>query len=160
MAPLTRNWEIPGGDVPGPLAPAYYGPRSGFGLIVSEGTEVSPQGQGYAWTPGMPSAAQVEGWRPVTEAVHSRGGTIVAQIWNVGRVSHTTLQPGGAAPIGPSALAANSRTFDGRDFVATSAHGRWRSRRFRGSSPPSPEPSATPARPASTGSSSTAPTAT
>lgn len=121
MAPLTRNRAIPGGDVPGPLAPTYYGQRAGFGLIVSEGTQVSPQGQGYAWTPGMYSAAQIEGWRPVTEAVHVRGGTIVAQIWHVGRVSHTSLQPGGGAPVGPSALAANSKTFDGREFVATSA---------------------------------------
>jgi N-ethylmaleimide reductase len=120
MAPLTRNRARPEGDVPGPLAPEYYGQRAGFGLIISEGTQVSPQGQGYAWTPGVYSAAQVEGWRPVTEAVHAKGGTIVAQIWHVGRVSHTSLQPAGAAPVGPSALTADSKTFDGKGFVETS----------------------------------------
>lgn len=121
MAPLTRNRAIADGDVPGPLAPVYYGQRAGFGLIVSEGTQISPEGKGYAWTPGSYSAAQIDGWRPVTEAVHARGGSIVAQIWHVGRVSHTSLQPGGAAPVGPSALPANSKTFDGHEFVATSA---------------------------------------
>lgn len=120
MAPLTRNRAVPDGEVPSPLAPEYYGQRAGFGLIVSEGTQVSQQGQGYAWTPGMISAAQVAGWRPVTEAVHAKGGSIVAQIWHVGRVSHTSLQPGGGAPVGPSALRAESRTFDGKEFVPTS----------------------------------------
>lgn len=121
MAPLTRNRAIPGGEVPGPHAPEYYGQRAGFGLIISEGTQVTQQGQGYAWTPGMFSEAQIDGWRPVTEAVHAKGGTIVAQIWHVGRVSHTSLQPGGAAPVGPSALTAESKTYDGTGFVDTSA---------------------------------------
>jgi len=120
MAPLTRNRATPDGVVPGPLAPTYYGQRAGFGLIVSEGTQISHQGQGYAWTPGIYSAAQVERWRPVTEAVHANGGTIVAQIWHVGRVSHTSLQPGDGAPVGPSALTADTRTFDGERFVPTS----------------------------------------
>lgn len=121
MAPLTRNRATPEGDVPGPLAAAYYGQRAGFGLIISEGTQVSPLGQGYIWTPGIHSRAQIEGWRPVTEAVHAKGGTIVAQIWHVGRVSHTSLLPGGAAPVGPSALTAETKTYDGTGFVPTSA---------------------------------------
>lgn len=121
MAPLTRNRATPDGEVPGPLAPEYYGQRAGFGLIISEGTQISQQGQGYAWTPGMFSPAQIDGWRPVTDAVHAKGGTIVAQIWHVGRVSHTSLQPGGAAPIAPSPLRAETKTYDGTSFVATSA---------------------------------------
>lgn len=121
MAPLTRNRALPEGDVPAPLAVDYYRQRAGNGLIISEGTQISPSGQGYAWTPGIYSAAQVAGWQPVTEAVHAAGGTIVAQIWHVGRVSHTSLQPGGVAPVGPSALPANSKSFDGRAFVETSA---------------------------------------
>lgn len=120
MAPLTRNRATPDGEVPGALAAEYYGQRAGFGLIVTEGTQISRQGQGYAWTPGIFSAAQVEGWRPVTDAVHAKGGSIVAQIWHVGRVSHTSLQPGGAAPVGPSALIAGTKTYDGKGFVATS----------------------------------------
>ncbi|MFT3974502.1 MAG: alkene reductase [Amaricoccus sp.] len=120
MAPLTRNRATPDGAVPGPLAPDYYGQRAGFGLIISEGTQISQQGQGYASTPGIFSTAQVEGWQPVTEAVHARGGTIVAQIWHVGRVSHTSLQAGGAAPVAPSALRAESKTYDGTGFVPVS----------------------------------------
>lgn len=120
MAPLTRNRALRDGDVPAPLAVDYYRQRAGNGLIVTEGAQVSPSGQGYAWTPGIYSPAQIEGWRPVTEAVHAAGGTIVIQIWHVGRVSHVSLQPGGAAPVGPSALSADSKTFDGQGFVATS----------------------------------------
>lgn len=120
MAPLTRNRALPDGNVPGPLAVDYYRQRAGAGLIISEGTQISHVGQGYAWTPGIYSPAQIAGWRPVTEAVHGAGGRIVAQIWHVGRVSHTSLQPGGAAPVGPSALSADSKTFDGTGFVTTS----------------------------------------
>lgn len=121
MAPLTRNRALQDGDVPSPLAVEYYRQRAGAGLIISEGTQVSPSGQGYAWTPGVYSRAQVEGWRPVTDAVHAAGGTIVAQIWHVGRVSHASLQPGGAAPVGPSALPAGAKTFTGAAFAETSA---------------------------------------
>lgn len=121
MAPLTRNRALPEGNVPSPLAPDYYRQRAGAGLIITEGTQISPTGQGYAWTPGIHSPAQLQGWRAVTDAVHAAGGTIVAQIWHVGRISHTSLQPGGAAPVGPSALPANSKTFDGTGFVNTSA---------------------------------------
>lgn len=120
MAPLTRNRALRDGDVPAPLAVDYYRQRAGNGLIVTEGTQISPTGQGYVWTPGIYSDAQLAGWRAVTDAVHAAGGTIVAQIWHVGRVSHVTLQPGGAAPVGPSALRAETRTFDGTNFTPVS----------------------------------------
>lgn len=121
MAPLTRNRARPAGDVPGPLAAEYYRQRASAGLIISEGTQISPEGKGYAFTPGLHSEAQVEGWRRVTDAVHAVGGLIVAQIWHVGRISHRSLQPGGGAPVGPSALPSGSRTYDGTGFVETSA---------------------------------------
>ena len=121
MAPLTRNRALPESDIPAPLAVNYYRQRAADGLIITEGTQISPTGQGYVWTPGIYSAAQIDGWRAVTEAVHAAGGTIVAQIWHVGRVSHVSLQPGGAAPVGPSALLAETRTFDGTSFVPVSA---------------------------------------
>lgn len=120
MAPLTRNRAHPGDDVPVPLNAEYYRQRAGAGLIISEGTQISAEGQGYQDTPGLYRDAQVEGWKPVTEAVHGAGGLIVAQIWHVGRVSHASLQPGGGAPVGPSALPSGSRTFVGGKFVETS----------------------------------------
>jgi len=103
MAPLTRSRAI-AGNVPNPLAATYYAQRAGAGLIVSEGAQVSPQGQGYPDTPGIHTDAQVEGWRAVTEAVHAAGGRIVLQLWHVGRISHPLYQPGGALPVAPSAL--------------------------------------------------------
>ena len=112
MAPLTRNRAGPG-LVPGPLAAQYYAQRASAGLIIGEATQVSAQAQGYADTPGCYTEAQVIGWRKVTDAVHARGGTIVVQLWHTGRVSHTTFQPGGLAPVGPSAIRANTRTFVG-----------------------------------------------
>lgn len=121
MAPLTRNRALPDGDVPHALNAEYYAQRAGAGLIVSEATQISPEGKGYAWTPGLYSDAQVEGWRLVTDAVHAKGGRIFAQLWHVGRVSHVSLQPEGQAPVAPSAIAAKTRTFDGSGFVATSA---------------------------------------
>ncbi len=127
MAPLTRN------RAPGALANArmaqYYRqrakPATGAGLIVTEATAISHQGQGYADVPGIWSAEQVAAWKPVTEAVHAEGGRIVMQLWHVGRVSHTSLQPGGAAPVAPSAITAKTKTVllvDGQaQFVETSA---------------------------------------
>ena len=105
MAPLTRNRAGPG-TVPTPLMATYYAQRAGAGLIVSEGTQISAEAQGYIDTPGIHSEAQVEGWRRVTDAVHERGGHIVAQLWHVGRISHVSLQPGGAAPVSSSPLVA------------------------------------------------------
>jgi len=103
MAPMTRNRAGPG-EVPGPLNVTYYVQRASAGLIVTEGTQVSQQGQGYAATPGIFSADQVAGWKLVTQAVHAAGGRIFLQLWHVGRISHPSLQSGGAAPVAPSAL--------------------------------------------------------
>jgi len=120
MAPLTRNRALPDGDVPHALNAEYYAQRAGYGLLITEASQISPQGKGYAWTPGIYSDAQIAGWRKVTEAVHKAGGRIVIQLWHVGRVSHNVLQPGGVAPVGPSAIAARTKTYDGQGFVATS----------------------------------------
>lgn len=103
MAPLTRNRAGPG-DVPGPLAAAYYRQRASAGLIIAEASQISPQGKGYAATPGIYDAAQVEGWRLVTQAVHAAGGRIFLQLWHVGRISHPSLQVDGALPVAPSAI--------------------------------------------------------
>lgn len=105
MPPMTRS-RAGAGNVPTALMAEYYGQRASAGLIVSEGTQVSLQGQGYAWTPGIHSPEQVAGWRGVTDAVHATGGRIFAQLWHVGRVSHVSLQPGGAAPVSSSPLVA------------------------------------------------------
>ena len=106
MAPLTRNRAIHGTDVPQQLNAEYYSQRAGdAGLIISEATQISPTGKGYAWTPGIYSPEQVAGWKLVTDAVHAKGGTIYLQLWHVGRISHPTLQPGGIAPVAPSAIA-------------------------------------------------------
>lgn len=103
MAPLTRS-RAGHGDVQGPLNAEYYAQRATAGLIISEATQISPQGKGYAFTPGIHSAEQVAGWRLVTDAVHAHGGRIVLQLWHVGRISHPDLQPGGALPVAPSAV--------------------------------------------------------
>ena len=104
MAPMTRNRAGPG-NVPGALNATYYAQRAGAGLIVSEATQVSPQGVGYPGTPGIHSAEQIAGWKLVTEAVHAAGGRIFLQLWHVGRISHPSLQPDGALPVAPSAIA-------------------------------------------------------
>ena len=116
MAPLTRN-RAAAGFVPGPLAAEYYGQRASAGLLVTEATQVSQQGQGYQDTPGIYSKEQVAGWRKVTERVHARGGRIFIQLWHVGRVSHSSLQPNGGAPVGPSAIRAKGKTFVGGTFT-------------------------------------------
>src|ERR1700742_3874122 len=116
MAPLTRNRALEG-LVPNPLAVEYYGQRASAGLLISEATQVSQQGQGYQDTPGIYSKDQVEGWRKVTERVHARGGHIFLQIWHVGRVSHTSLQPGGGKPVAPSAIRAKGKTFVNNQFT-------------------------------------------
>ncbi|MBC3372811.1 alkene reductase [Pseudomonas sp. SWRI92] len=106
MPPLTRQRSSQPGDVPTPLMARYYQQRASAGLIISEGTQIEPRGKGYAWTPGIHSQAQIDGWRTVTEAVHAESGVIFAQLWHVGRVSHHALQPDNAAPIAPSAVQA------------------------------------------------------
>ena len=102
LAPLTRN-RAGEGNVPGKLNARYYRQRASAGLIISEATQVAPQGQGYPRTPGIHSAAQVAGWKKVTEAVHEAGGRIVLQLWHVGRISHSSYH-GGALPVAPSAI--------------------------------------------------------
>src|SRR5436190_19046174 len=119
MAPLTRNRAGPG-FVPGDLAAEYYGQRASAGLIISEATQISQQGQGYQDTPGIYSQAQIDGWRKVTDAVHAKGGHIFLQLWHVGRVSHVDLQPNGQAPVAPSAVRAETKTFANNSFVDVS----------------------------------------
>ena len=112
MAPLTRSRAGQPGDVPSALNATYYAQRAGAGLIVSEATQVSRQGQGYALTPGMYTDAQEAGWKNVVQAVHANGGHIALQLWHVGRISHSLLQENGAAPVAPSALIAkNTKCF-------------------------------------------------
>src|ERR1700681_2554801 len=111
MAPLTRNRAIPPGMVPSPLATEYYGQRASAGLLVTEASQVSQQGQGYQDTPGIYSKEQVAGWRKVTNRVHERGGRIFIQIWHVGRISHVDLQDNKQAPVAPSAVRAKGKTF-------------------------------------------------
>jgi len=120
MAPLTRNRAQPPGMVPGLLAAEYYRQRASAGLIITEASQISRQGQGYQDTPGIYSKEQVSGWRGVADAVHARGGRIFLQLWHVGRISNVSLQPGGGAPVAPSAIRAKARTFINGKFVRTS----------------------------------------
>jgi N-ethylmaleimide reductase len=119
MAPLTRNRAV-AGFVPNPLAIEYYGQRASAGLLITEASQVSQQGQGYQDTPGIYSKEQIAGWRKVTDRVHERGGHIYIQLWHVGRISHTTLQVNDGAPVAPSAVAAKSKTFVGGTFADVS----------------------------------------
>jgi N-ethylmaleimide reductase len=112
MAPMTRNRAGPG-NVPGAMNATYYAQRASAGLIVSEATQVSPQGVGYPGTPGIHSIEQVAGWKLVTEAVHAAGGRIFLQLWHVGRISHPSLQPDGALPVAPSAIAPAGQAMTG-----------------------------------------------
>ena len=116
MAPLTRNRAV-AGMVPSPLAVEYYGQRASAGLLITEASQISQQGQGYQDTPGIYSSEQVAGWRKVTDSVHQRGGRIFIQLWHVGRVSHTSLQPNNGAPVAPSAIRAKGKTFVGGTFT-------------------------------------------
>src|ERR1700683_1951889 len=104
MAPMTRNRAGPG-NAPTALNATYYAQRAGAGMIVAEASPVSPQGLGYPGTPGIHSAEQIAGWRLVTDAVHAARGRIFLQLWHVGRISHPSLQPDGALPVAPSAIA-------------------------------------------------------
>lgn len=108
LPPLTRCRSSQPGNLPNDLMATYYGQRASAGFMVSEGTQIEPRGQGYAWTPGIHSDEQIEGWKKVTKAVHEKGGVIFNQLWHVGRVSHTNLQPGNQSPVAPSAIRANA----------------------------------------------------
>jgi N-ethylmaleimide reductase len=123
MAPMTRNRAGPG-NVPGPLNATYYAQRAGAALIVSEATQISPQGLGYPGTPGIHSIEQIAGWKGVTDAVHAAGGRMFLQLWHVGRISHPSLQPDGALPVAPSPIApaGQAMTLDGmKPFVTPRA---------------------------------------
>ncbi|HRO80344.1 alkene reductase [Alicycliphilus denitrificans] len=109
MAPLTRNRSPQA--VPRDITATYYAQRASAGLLITEGTAISAQGQGYSDVPGLYGSDQLDGWKKVTQAVHARGGKIVTQLWHVGRVSHSLLQPGRAAPVAPSAVQANAKTY-------------------------------------------------
>jgi N-ethylmaleimide reductase len=115
MAPLTRS-RAGSGNVPTQLTALYYAQRASAGLIISEATQISPDGQGYISTPGIHSKEQIEGWKCVTKAVHIAGGRIVLQLWHVGRISHPSFQPGGVAPIAPSAIKPDVQAFTAEGF--------------------------------------------
>jgi len=120
MAPLTRNRAAPR-QVPSELAVEYYRQRASAGLIITEASQVCPEGQGYIDTPGIYSAEQVAGWRRVTDAVHAEGGRIVVQLWHVGRISHVSLQPNGQLPVSSTARRAETKTFTRDGFVPVSS---------------------------------------
>jgi N-ethylmaleimide reductase len=119
MSPMTRSRALED-NAQNPIAATYYAQRASAGLIVSEATQISPQGVGYVRTPGIHSSEQVDGWKRVTEAVHDAGGIIFAQLWHVGRVSHPDFH-GGELPVAPSAIAPDGEVFTtrGRSKILT-----------------------------------------
>jgi N-ethylmaleimide reductase len=116
MAPLTRS-RAQKGDIPSTMAAEYYRQRASAGLIIAEATQISPQGKGYAYTPGIYNRAQVEAWKSVTDAVHKEGSCIFLQLWHVGRISHPALQPNQALPVAPSAVKPEGQAFTEAGFV-------------------------------------------
>jgi N-ethylmaleimide reductase len=110
MAPMTRSRSSQPGNIPNAMMAEYYAQRASAGMIVTEATQISQEGQGYSFTPGIYSKEQIAGWRLVTDAVHKAGGRIVLQLWHVGRMSHASFQ-NGASPVGPSALAPDARVW-------------------------------------------------
>ncbi|AML58771.1 alkene reductase [Serratia rubidaea] len=110
MAPLTRLRSIEPGDIPTPLMAEYYAQRASAGLLITEATQVSFQAKGYAGAPGLHTPEQIAAWKKITQAVHEKNGHIAVQLWHVGRISHTSLQPGQQAPVAPSAINADTRT--------------------------------------------------
>ncbi|UDU83119.1 alkene reductase [Pseudomonas sp. HN2-3] len=122
MAPLTRSRAGQPGNVPTALNAEYYRQRAGAALIVTEASQISQQGQGYAWTPGIYTEEQIAGWKTVSDSVHNEGGTIFLQLWHVGRISHQSFQPNGGLPVGPSAVAVP----DGKTFIVDEdGNGTW-----------------------------------
>jgi N-ethylmaleimide reductase len=111
MAPLTRSRAGQPGDVPNAMNAEYYRQRASAALLITEATQISQQGQGYAWTPGIYTDEQVQGWRKISEGVHQAGGHLFMQLWHVGRVSHPSFQPGNQLPVAPSALPVPGKTF-------------------------------------------------
>ncbi len=108
LPPLTRSRSTQPGDLPNTLMSDYYRQRASAGFMITEGTQIEPRGQGYAWTPGIYSQEQIAGWQQVTRAVHEQGGVIFCQLWHVGRVSHDSLQPDNQPPVAPSAIRATA----------------------------------------------------
>ena len=117
MAPLTRNRSPEA--IPRDIAATYYAQRASAGLLITEATAISHQGQGYADVPGLYGSEQLDGWKRVTDAVHAEGGKIVVQLWHVGRVSHHELQPEGGPPVAPSAITAKTKTVLIKDGMPT-----------------------------------------
>ena len=110
MAPMTRCRTTQPGDVPNGMMARYYAQRASAGLIITEATQISPQGQGYSFTPGIYSPEQIDGWRGVTDAVHEAGGRIFLQLWHVGRMSHASFHADGR-PVAPSALSPDAQVW-------------------------------------------------
>jgi N-ethylmaleimide reductase len=117
MAPLTRN-RAPDAT-PTPLMVEYYTQRATAGLLISEATAISQQGQGYSDVPGLYGTEQLDGWKKITDSVHQAGGKMIVQLWHVGRISHTDLQPENGAPVAPSAITAKAKTVLIKDGVPT-----------------------------------------
>jgi N-ethylmaleimide reductase len=111
MAPLTRSRADARTLAPRQMNADYYAQRASAGLIIAEATQIMPEGQGYAWTPGIYSDEQIAGWKLVTDAVHAKGGRIVLQLWHVGRISHPDIQPDGKLPVAPSAIRPEGQAF-------------------------------------------------
>lgn len=116
MAPLTRS-RATSETVPTDLMVTYYAQRASAGLIISEATQVTPEGQGYPNTPGIYNDAQTAAWRKITDAVHTKGGRIFLQLWHVGRISHPDFQPNGAAPVAPSAIQPQGQLYTSKGMV-------------------------------------------
>lgn len=110
LAPMTRARSSQPGNVPNALMAEYYAQRASAGLIVTEATQISAQGQGYSFTPGIHSPEQIAGWRLVTDAMHRAGGRIVLQLWHVGRMSHESFHDG-ASPVAPSAISPDAKVW-------------------------------------------------
>ncbi|MDF1584618.1 MAG: alkene reductase [Methyloprofundus sp.] len=111
MAPMTRSRSAQPGDIPQAMNVEYYKQRSSAALIITEASQISPQGKGYTGTPGIYSSEQIQGWKAICEAVHAQGSRVFIQLWHVGRISHSSLQPDGALPVAPSAIAATGQVF-------------------------------------------------
>ena len=158
MAPLTRNRAV-AGFVPNPLAVEYYGQRASAGLLITEASQISQQGQGYQDTPGIYSKEQVAGWRKVTERVHARGGHIFIQLWHVGRISHVDLQENDRRRWRRRRWPPRARPSSAAPSPMSPRRVRWRWKKSPASSTASSAPPPTRARPALTASRSTAPTA-
>lgn len=119
MAPLTRNRAYDDGT-PGHQAARYYAQRASAGLIISEATQISAMGKGYINTPGIYTKNHIKVWKHITDSVHASGGRLFVQLWHVGRISHCSLLPKSCAPLAPSAIRANAKTFSKKGEVAVS----------------------------------------